>query len=247
MWTTNQWMVILTLGRECLSKNIRSSGVFTTTYSQSDPAYFSRDVKMIELRYRIMSVTLQHLKIEKVLRCSVMFPILPNTKTYEQPKQESNCSSRHEYHPSTTLPPKSSFSMSSSSSSVLRRSIRALGDLFLKNCKSVRSNRRNYHLVILGSHSNILHATVFWVIKQGFDLSDTVIVQLGDVVGVMHGSLVIHRASNYNAIAVENDVVFEARCILQVLQDSVHLIDLIIGHDERERCVGQNSLSLSLK
>ena len=74
------------------------------------------------------------------------------------------------------------------------------------------------------------------MIKQGFDLSDTVIVQLGDVVGVMHGSLVIHRASNYNAIAVENDVVFEARCILQVLQDSVHLIDLIIGHDEREMC-----------
>ncbi len=75
------------------------------------------------------------------------------------------------------------------------------------------------------------------MIKQAFDLSDTVIVQLGDVVSVMHGPLVIHCASNNNAIAVENDVVFEARCILQVLQDSVHLIDLIIGHDERERCV----------
>ena len=83
------------------------------------------------------------------------------------------------------------------------------------------------------------------MIIQAFDLSDAVIVQLGDVVGVMHGPLVIHCASNHNAIAVENDVVFEARCILQVLQDSVHLIDLIIGHDERERCVergGKGSL-----
>ena len=111
--------------------------------------------------------------------------------------------------------------------------MRALGSLFLKNGKRVRSNRRNYHLVILGSHSNILHATIFWVVKQAFDLSDTVIVQLGDVMSVMHGSLVVHRASNDNAIAVENDVVFKTRCILQVLQDSVHLVDLIVGHDER--------------
>ena len=76
------------------------------------------------------------------------------------------------------------------------------------------------------------------MVKQAFDLSDAVIVQLGDVMSVMHGPLVIHRASNHNAIAVENDVVFEARCILQVLQDGVHLVDLIIGHGERERCEG---------
>ena len=117
-----------------------------------------------------------------------------------------------------------------------QRSLRALGSLLLKYGKRVRSNRRNYHLVILGSHSNIFHATIFWVVKQAFDLSDAVIVQLGDVMSVMHGPLVIHRASNHNAIAVENDVVFEARCVLQVLEDSVNLIDLIVGHDERERC-----------
>ena len=69
------------------------------------------------------------------------------------------------------------------------------------------------------------------MIKQISNLSDTVIVQLSDVMSMLNGHFVrIHCVSNDNAVVVEDYVRFEARCILQVLEDLIHLIRLVVGH-----------------
>ena len=71
------------------------------------------------------------------------------------------------------------------------------------------------------------------MIKQAFNLSDTVIVQLGDVVGVLDSTRVrVHRVANDNSSTIENYVGFKARCVLQILEDGIDLIGLIVGHLE---------------
>lgn len=53
--------------------------------------------------------------------------------------------------------------------------------LLLENSECVRTHRRDYHLILLRSDTDILNVSFLWLIKQFMDACHALVVEVGDM------------------------------------------------------------------